>query len=358
MKPKTMILMVVAIVCGLGASYMTSRLLAEREEQPTVVQVAPPVEKVTLVVAKKPLPIGQMIKNAKNLFVEKSFVKEDAPKDCIGDWKSLEGKVLKRSLRTGDHVFADDISDRPQTLEVPPGMRALGLPVNLASIASGFASLPGSRVDIIWNYRGPNPTQTFAMKLLQNVLVLAADTQDGTPETRALPASVVTVAVTPEDAERVGLAMENGTFRLVLRRPDDNSFSHKTYTTLADVLTPPRRPEEMPPDEKIGEEPVKPAEKVAETKPEELPAEKWESIPAPQVRKHVVTIREGDRVRYETYELDDDFDEPQTGKQPTRGGPGGQNPGPAELDPRVQSGGTQPVVASYQRPAASPRRER
>ncbi len=30
MKPKTMILMVVAVVCGLGASYMTSRLLADR----------------------------------------------------------------------------------------------------------------------------------------------------------------------------------------------------------------------------------------------------------------------------------------------------------------------------------------
>jgi hypothetical protein len=197
------------------------------------------------------------------------------------------------------------------------------------------------------------------MKLLQNVLVLAADTQDGTPEARALPASVVTVAVSPEDAERVGLAMENGTFRLVLRRPDDNSFSHKTFTTLADVLTPPRRTEDQVPDEKIVEEPVKPAEtKPAETKPEELPAEKWESIPAPQVRRHVVTIREGDRVRYETYELDDDFDEPQAGKQPGQGGPGGQNPGPAKLDPRVQSGGSQPVVASYQQPAASSRRER
>ena len=30
MKPKTLILMVVAVTCGLGASYMTSRLLAER----------------------------------------------------------------------------------------------------------------------------------------------------------------------------------------------------------------------------------------------------------------------------------------------------------------------------------------
>ena len=35
MKPKTMILMVVAIGCGLAASYMTSRLLADGDRRPT-----------------------------------------------------------------------------------------------------------------------------------------------------------------------------------------------------------------------------------------------------------------------------------------------------------------------------------
>ena len=34
MKPKTIILMVVAVSCGLAASYMTSRLLADRPEAP------------------------------------------------------------------------------------------------------------------------------------------------------------------------------------------------------------------------------------------------------------------------------------------------------------------------------------
>lgn len=33
MKSKTVILMVVAVVCGLAASYMTSRLLADRNEK-------------------------------------------------------------------------------------------------------------------------------------------------------------------------------------------------------------------------------------------------------------------------------------------------------------------------------------
>jgi pilus assembly protein CpaB len=314
MKPKTMILMVVAVVCGLGASYMTSRLLAEREE-PAAQAAPPPIEKVTLVVAKKPLPIGQMIKNAKALFNEKSFVKEDAPKDALSDVKSLEGKVLKRSLRGGDHVFPDDISDRPQTLEVPPGMRALGLSVNLASIASGFASLPGSRVDIIWTYRGPNAKETFAMKLLQNVLVLAADQQDGTPETRALPASVVTVAVTPEDAERVGLATQNGSFYLVLRRPDDNTINNeKQFTTLWEVVNPKRQQEKA---EDVIPEAIEPKKDGDGPPVVEDENAKWEPIPAPQVRRHTVTRREGDRQWKEVYELpdEDDFEELPTGPQ-------------------------------------------
>src|SRR5262249_6481581 len=150
----------------------------------------------------------------------------------------------------------------------------------------------------------------------------------GTPETRALPASVVTVAVTPEDAERVGLAMENGTFRLVLRRPDDNTVSPKTFTTLEQVLTPSRGTPEQVGEGGVGE----PLEKGFEEPPQDG---KWEPIPAPQRRVHVVTIREGDKVRTESYELEDESDEPPAGRQPGQGGAGGQNAGPATLDSRV-----------------------
>ena len=66
MKPKTLILMVVAIVCGLGASYMTSRLLAERGDAPP-----PEQPKVTVLVAKKTLDMGTFVKNPPEVFVEK-----------------------------------------------------------------------------------------------------------------------------------------------------------------------------------------------------------------------------------------------------------------------------------------------
>ena len=57
MKPKTMVLMVVAVSCGLGASYMTSRLLAERGNS------TDENEKVSALVARKNLDMGMLIKN-------------------------------------------------------------------------------------------------------------------------------------------------------------------------------------------------------------------------------------------------------------------------------------------------------
>jgi pilus assembly protein CpaB len=324
MKPKTMILMVVAIVCGLGASYMTSRLLAEREEQPPQV-IVQEVPKVKLLVAKKALPLGQTVKDANKLFVEKTFSRDDAPKDVVTDYKALEGKTLKRALRAGDHVFADDIREGPVTLDVPPGMRAVGLRVTIDAIAAGFASLPGSKVDIIWNVRGNNPDQTFSVKLLQNVLVLAADTQDGqTPDGgRALPASVVTLALSPKDTERVSLASENGNLRLVLRQPGDEKIQKVEITKLSDILRKDNEPEQVRTEDvpeavpPVGE-PRQPAQPGAE----EVEDSKWEPIPAPQRRQHVVWYRQGDRVWKEVFELEesgaplDEEPTPQVGSAP------------------------------------------
>ena len=50
MKPKTLVLMVVAVTCGLGASYMTSRLLAERNTDDA--------EKIAVLVAKRQIDTG------------------------------------------------------------------------------------------------------------------------------------------------------------------------------------------------------------------------------------------------------------------------------------------------------------
>ena len=79
MKPKTMILMGLAIVCGLGASYMTSRLLADRSPAEE--------ERVEILFAKNNLRVGQALTNPEELFDKKFVTKENEPPDAI-TWNS------------------------------------------------------------------------------------------------------------------------------------------------------------------------------------------------------------------------------------------------------------------------------
>jgi pilus assembly protein CpaB len=301
MKPKTMILMVVAVVCGLGASYLTSRLLAERDDQPANAQ-APEAPKVKVLVAKKYLSMGDHLKNPAELFVVKEFPKGSVPEEVILDLQALKAKFLRRPINRGTWVTAEELSDQAMTLEVPPGHRATGLRVTLDGSASGFASLPGSRVDILWNRKGSGDGDTFSTVILQNVLVLAADTTDAPIGTKALPASVVTLALVPEDVRRVSIASENGSLRLVLRRPDDNTIEKDVTSRLSDITrkNDPVQAKDRDPEEKgppgIEEVPPPPVEP------------KWEPLPYPREenrRPHYVYFQQGSRQWKETIWLDD-----------------------------------------------------
>jgi Flp pilus assembly protein CpaB len=232
MKPKTLILMVVAISCGLGASYMTSRLLADRQQE---------AEKVRIPVARKVLNTGETLKIPEDLFEEKEFTKGDEPKLAILDVVSLKGRVLKKSLRVGDFITHDDLLDEKNPgvmYELPAGHQAVGIRVNAETIAGGFASLPHSRVNIISTVRRGDDAKSYAKILLENVLVLAADGTTKISENgQAMPANVVTVALRPEDVLKLELAKTLGIISLSLRKYNDNTKSEINKLTVEGLHT-------------------------------------------------------------------------------------------------------------------------
>jgi pilus assembly protein CpaB len=234
MKPKTLILMVVAVTCGLGASYMTSRLLAERQTDDA--------EKVTILVAKKNLDMGLTIKKVEDFFEEKKFIRGDEPKSAIVDPKDLQGRVLKVPRRAGDFVTGEDLlSDKDVGLSalMAQGYRAMGIRMNIQDIASGFASLPMSRVDLLWTMQRANDKDSAARVLLENVLVLAADqnTTSQNGNNGAMPATVVTVLLKPEDCLKVAMAREKGQISLVLRKFNDHQKAEITAVTMEELVT-------------------------------------------------------------------------------------------------------------------------
>ena len=311
MKPKTLILTVVAVTCGLGASYMTSRLLAERGEQPQ--------EKVKILVAKKNLDQGLVVKDVEEAFVAKEVPLELAEKDTVRveDALKLKGRQLRRALKQEAVIRQDDfLGEKEMFLEgqMTDGYRAFGIRVNTESIAAGFASLPHSRVDIISTVRRGTDKESFSQVLLENVLVLAADTNTFRDESgRAMPASVVTVALKPEDVVKVSLAREMGPLSLVLRKFNDLTKSSQDLKftgeqLLARTIPSPTEVPEVNPTEPAHTKPLEqPKVAVAETKPVDVvPVQPPKTQPkAPEGKVHRLKIFEGDRERTVEYRLDD-----------------------------------------------------
>lgn len=294
MKPKTLILMVVAVTCGLGASYMTSRLLAERGTQ-EVEQ-----EKVTILVAKKNLDMGVVIKMPEDVFQEKKVPKGEEPKGAIVALDQIKGKMLKRSLRADDFISPEDLfSEKDSGLQyvLPPGYRAVGLRVNAEAVAGGFASLPHSRVDIISTVRRGDDRQSYSEVLLEDVLVLAADQQNLRDENnRALLASVVTVALKPDDMVKVNMAKDLGPLSLALRKFDDKKSEKLAKITVEELHNRGQKKEEVV--EVTPQAPPPPPVVVEQSKEE------------PAYKKHRIRFIHGDKVTYSTPYLLDDNGEP------------------------------------------------
>jgi pilus assembly protein CpaB len=105
-------------------------------------------------------------------------------------------------------------------------MRALSVKVNEVIGVAGYV-VPGTRVDVMVTLgnRGGND-DSMTRVVVSDIEVLTAGTRmdaakarDGQP----IAASVVTLLVTPEDAEKIALAANEGSIMLTLRNPLDRA---------------------------------------------------------------------------------------------------------------------------------------
>jgi len=115
---------------------------------------------------------------------------------------------------------------------------------DIASVA-GFV-LPGMRVDVLVTGHPPTGELDMTTTVLQNMLVLSAGTTMQ-PDARgqAIQAPSVTMLATPEQAELLTLAGNDGKIQLVLRNSSDDSMS-KTNGRVVSELYGAARPAPRP----------------------------------------------------------------------------------------------------------------
>ena len=125
---------------------------------------------------------------------------------------------------------------------IPLGMRAVSVKVNEVIGVAGFV-VPGARVDVLATVSLGDSSITRTV--VSNLQVLASGTrvdQEEAKNGKPIPASVVTLLTTPEDAERVTLASSQGQILLVLRNPLDIAPTTTAGVRLASLIGTPAQP--------------------------------------------------------------------------------------------------------------------
>lgn len=158
---------------------------------------------------------------------------EALPQGAFTDTGSLAGRVLARSVVPGEPILESSLlpegSESGLGALIGEASRAVSIQVDEFVGVAGFVQ-PGSRVDVLAaGNGGPSPT---AQSILQNVRVLAVDVRtakgDGTPQ----QARVVTLEVSPRQAETLTAAESTGRIKLAMRNPKDQSQSRPVQVVL------------------------------------------------------------------------------------------------------------------------------
>ncbi len=129
---------------------------------------------------------------------------------------------------------------------IPPGMRAVSVRVNEVVSVAGFVT-PGTRVDVLLTGTPGGASEQQTTTVLQNVAVLASGhTLERTATGEAQTTAVITLLVSPDDAQRLTLASSEGHIQLALRNPLDTrqdqfpaSNSRGLYKGMAAPVQPP-----------------------------------------------------------------------------------------------------------------------
>ena len=104
---------------------------------------------------------------------------------------------------------------------IPPGMRAVPVRVNDVVSVAGFVT-PGTRVDVLLTGTPGGSGEPQTTTVLQNIAVLASGhTLERTATGEAQNTAVITLLVSPDDAQRLTLASSEGHIQLALRNPLD-----------------------------------------------------------------------------------------------------------------------------------------
>jgi len=233
-----------------------------------------------------------------------------APDSAFTSIDSAVGRVVRVPVFKGEPIVPGRLAPAGTgpglEVKIEPGKRAMALKINDVAGLSGLIQ-PNSRVDVLVTLQA-NQQQNIkeqAKLFMNNMRVLSVGTQvergdDGKP----IQATTATLEVTPEQAEQLAVAVNQGTIQLVLRGygdPDSVTTPGATSTdVLAQLRSRPALKEEAPkPEHRRTRDRPAPAPMPVPT-----PVAVRTAIAEPRADSVVVRVYRGDKLSQQKFEKD------------------------------------------------------
>jgi pilus assembly protein CpaB len=238
MRSKSVILLALALGCGLVASIGISQVMERRNAN-----VPTPGETEAVFVALTDINPNDPI-TPQNIKLEE-WPKGKVPPGTLRTLEEVEGKRGRIKLFAGEPLLAAKVMGANEvqgaTPHIPKGYRVVAVRVDNVSGGANLI-LPGDRVDVLV-FLSKNESlgvlETSTRTILQDVKIFAVDTlfqRQPDHDEPTIAAKTISLLVTPQQAEKVTLATEMGTIRLILRNQDDNVASTSEGAKVSDVV--------------------------------------------------------------------------------------------------------------------------
>jgi pilus assembly protein CpaB len=222
-----------AIVVAALATWGVYRVLQETKQRNRVATVR-------VVVASRDLSEGESIDRA--AVEARDWPVPTVPAGAFNSIDSALGRVARVPIFKGEPIVPGRLAPvgtgSGLEVKITPGKRAMAVKIDDVAGLSGLIQ-PNSRVDVLVTLRdAANNARQVAKLFMENMRVLSVGTQtqrgnDGRP----ISATTATLEVTPDEAERLAVAMSQGTIQLVLRGYGDPDNVNTSGATSTEVLS-------------------------------------------------------------------------------------------------------------------------
>jgi len=214
--------MLIGLAIALVVAFLLSAYVYRQFQTMASVRAAVPTQQI--VVAATALPLGTMLDASKLRMI--SWPATDPVAGMCTRIADCSNRALIISVAANEPILESKLAPREAgaglSATIPAGMRAMSVAVNEVVGVAGFVT-PGTKVDVLVTGAVSGSGQNMTQTILENVKVLAAGHQvqqdrDGKPET----VSVITLLVSPDDADRLAMASTQGKIQLALRNGADS----------------------------------------------------------------------------------------------------------------------------------------